>query len=161
MNDGNISTSTLYGSWAGAMGQCQFLPSRYLQFAVDYDHKGQKDIWHDRADVLGSTANFLHQLGWNNKLPAVREVILPKKFPKNLMGLTTIKTVKQWEKLGVRAKDLSLVNENAKTSLLLPTDKLSPAYLVYSNFNILKQWNNSNFYALSVEILANQIDSLK
>jgi len=156
LNIRSVSLRDMYGSWAGAMGQCQFLPSRYLKYAVDYNRTGHKDIWHNLADVFASTAYFLQRNGWHADQPVVRRVILPAHFSKQLIGLRVKKSIAAWQHLGVKSSDgQSLGDASIKTALLQP--EAGFAYMVYPNFDVIEKWNHANFYALATGILANKI----
>lgn len=172
LNQGRASYKDMYGSWAGAMGQCQFMPTRFLDYAVDYTKSGKADIWHNKADALASTANYLHQSGWNDNYQMVKLIKIPKKFNKNLVGWKTKKTLGQWHKLGIDTSGVEVAtkldkHENrlsarkasrAYFSILQPDGKKGSAYLVYRhNFNIIMHWNKSHFYVLTVGLLANEV----
>ncbi len=159
VDDKDIKQSAMHASWAGAMGQCQFMPSTYLKFAVDFDHDGKKDIWHDKADIFASTANYIHQLGWNDSHPLVVPVSVPYNFYPSWRSRHIHHSVKAWIDLGVKAKPgYHIQPSNEKASIYYPMARRSPAYLVYQdNYNVIYGWNHSAFYALSIGILANQI----
>ena len=156
---GYIDLPNLRGSWAGAMGQPQFMPSSYLRYAVDYEKKGHRDIWHDPADIFASTANYLAQLGWQANEPWGQEVILPPSFDTSLADLDIVKESDEWQALGLRpaAGGTPLAPPSRSASLILPADEGGPAYLVYDNFRTLMRWNHSTFFATSVGLLADRI----
>ena len=155
---GYIDLANLRGSWAGAMGQSQFMPSSYLRYAVDFEGKGHRDIWHNPADVFASTANYLAQLGWQSGQSWGREVKLPPNFDTALAELAVQKSGQEWQAIGVRQLDGRPLGEPAlAASIVLPTDEESPAYLVYDNFRTLMRWNRSVFFATSVGLLADRI----
>src|SRR5262249_57182144 len=103
IDQGNIRPEAMLGSWAGAMGQCQFMPSTFLSYAVDYDGDGRRDIWNDRADVLASIANYLARLGWHGGESWGREVMLPAGFDTRLTGLEMRRPAYEWSRLRVRS----------------------------------------------------------
>ena len=159
IDQGNIGVGNMLGSWAGAMGQCQFMPSTFLRYAVDYDGDGRRDIWHDRADVLGSIANFLAHLGWRNGETWGREVLLPPGFDLNRTGLGVIRPTEQWSRMGVRGIDaLPLAAGTGGASLLLPGGSDGPALLVYANFRTIMRWNKSTYFAAAVGYLADSMN---
>ena len=159
IDQGNIGVGNMLGSWAGAMGQCQFMPSTFLRYAVDYDGDGRRDIWHDRADVLGSIANFLAHLGWRNGETWGREVLLPPGFDVSRTGLGVIRPTEQWSRMGVRGIDaLPLAAGTGGASLLLPGGSDGPALLVYANFRTIMRWNKSTYFAAAVGYLADSMN---
>ncbi len=158
LDAGHIDAEFMTGSWAGAMGQCQFMPSSFQRFAVDEDNDGHKDIWRSTEDVMASIANYLHESGWNNKYTWGREVRLPKKFDATLIGLDTRKYLQDWHNLGVRNTDRSrLPQTHLQAALLQPDGPGTPAYLVYDNFDVILKWNRSHSFALAVGHLADSL----
>jgi membrane-bound lytic murein transglycosylase B len=147
------------GSWAGAMGNTQFMPSTYVKYARDGDGDGKVDLWQSVPDALTSSAHFLNGLGWQEKLRWGREVILPSGFDYQLAGRQQSLTVAQWRDLGmVMANGAQLpANNNIVATLLVPAGHNGPAFLLYDNFEIIMKWNRSEFYALSVGHLADRI----
>jgi membrane-bound lytic murein transglycosylase B len=157
---GHIPLSRMKGSWAGAMGQAQFMPSTFSHYAVDADGDGRIDIWHSVPDVLGSAANYLHRLGWRDDQTWGRQVRLPKGFDENHAGLSTRKSLREWQRLGVRRMDgRALPVRDLDASLILPEGLDGPAYLVYGNFRVLLNWNRSTAFAVAVGTLADQLVS--
>jgi membrane-bound lytic murein transglycosylase B len=155
---GHIPVSEMVGSWAGAMGQPQFMPSTFVRFAVDGDGDGRRDIWHSLPDVFASAANFLSKSGWQGERNWGREVKLPPDFALELAGLEVEKSLVAWQVLGVRkinGDDLPRVN--IKASVVLPAGHAGPAFLVYNNFRTTLQWNRSDLYAIAVGHLADRI----
>ncbi len=148
----------LTGSWAGAMGQCQFMPSSFLKFAVDFDHDGKKDIWESDADVLASIANYLHSKGWQHKTGWGLEVEVPEDTDiSQWHGEKNSKPLKEWRKLGfLQANGRPLPRRNIDAKLVIPDDN-SSAYLVFSNYNVIMDWNRSIYFATSVGLLADAI----
>jgi membrane-bound lytic murein transglycosylase B len=158
IDEGNIGAANMLGSWAGAMGQCQFMPSTFLRFAVDFDGDGRRDIWHDRADVLGSVANFLAHLGWRNGEIWGREVLLPPGFDLSRIGLEVSRSTEQWNRMGVRSIDARPLAAGAgEASLVLPGGSDGPALLVYANFRTIMRWNKSTYFAAAVGYLADSM----
>jgi lytic murein transglycosylase len=151
---------TLLSSWAGAMGQPQLLPSKYLRYAVDADGDGQRDIWRSVPDSLASIANYLHEHGWTPGRSWGVEVQVPAGVPCSLEGPRQGKPVREWAQLGLtRANHTILPDENsdAIAFLLMPAGRLGPAFLVSENFYVLKQYNESDLYAVFVGHLADRL----
>lgn len=158
LDEGAIAPQHLKGSWAGAMGNFQFMPSSFLQNAVDFDGDNKRDLWNSKADSFASAANFLHNLGWRPGERWGREVKLPTGFPFIEAGLNNRKPLQEWISLGVkRADNIPLTPADLTASLLVPAGHKGPAFLAYDNFNIIMRWNRSEFYALAVGQLADQI----
>ncbi len=158
LNQDHIKAKDMVGSWAGAMGQCQFMPSSFLNFAVDHDGDGRKDIWTTKADVFASAANYLSRSGWKGDQTWGRAVTLPAGFDTALAGTKIRKTVGEWQKLGVRRSDGSdLPKRDLPASVVLVDGPGSPAYLVYDNFGAIMKWNRSTYFAVAVGTLAEKI----
>lgn len=158
IDKGDVPAAKMVGSWAGAMGQCQFMPSTYLKYAQDWDGDGKRDIWHDRGDVLASTANYLSQLGWRDDRGWGRPVKLPKNFNRHLIGLDTQKPMTDWAKLGVLAANgKKLPVHDWNSSIVLADPENGPAFLVTDNFRAVMTWNRSTLFALSVGQLADAL----
>ena len=158
VQEGHITLSRMNGSWAGAMGQCQFMPSSFLEYAVDADGDGRKDIWNTQADVFASTANYLTQRGWQDHEIWGRQVRLPRGFDTSQATLEVQKPLQEWKRLGVRrANGWHLPQADIQGSIVLPDDQKGPAYLVYENFRVIMKWNRSQYFALSVGLLADAI----
>jgi membrane-bound lytic murein transglycosylase B len=153
IDQGNIHTDAMLGSWAGAMGQCQFMPTTFLNFAVDFDGDGKRDIWGDRADVLGSIANYLNQLGWHGNESWGHSVVVPANFDARFTGLDVRRATAEWSRLGVKSADSSPLPA-LQASLVLPDGAGGPALLVYDNFRAIMKWNKSTFFAGAVGLLA-------
>ena len=151
-----ISPEKMVGSWAGAFGNFQFMPSTYHFFAVDYDKDGIADLWNSLPDAMASASNYLAAEGWDPKIGWGREVVLPKKFDWDLIEKE--KTVAEWLEQGVRFVD-SRPAEPAETKavLFMPAGIGGPAFLTYSNFRVILKWNNSVLYAIAVGHLADRI----
>jgi membrane-bound lytic murein transglycosylase B len=158
LDAGDIAPDKMIGSWAGAMGNFQFMPSSYLKNAVDFDGDGKRDLWQSKPDAMASAGYFLQSLGWNSNARWGREVKLPLGFPFLEAGLKNQKTLEEWHKLGVTRADNSLLpQDQIRASLLVPAGHQGPAFLVYENFNVIMRWNRSEFYAIAVGQLADQI----
>lgn len=145
--------ANLTGSWAGAMGQPQFTPSSYLKFAASYSGAGQPDIWRSSADALASIANFLKGSGWNPALPAVMEVIVPGDFDWRPVDLD----LSAWRRLGFARADGEALPASGAASLYLPEGAAGPAFLITENWEVIRQYNTSDAYALAVSLLADRI----
>lgn len=159
IDNGDIATSQMTGSWAGAMGQVQFIPSTFLGHAVDGDGDGRRDLWKSLPDIFSSAANFLSNLGWDDNETWGREVKLPAGFDLELVGFQTQKPVTAWQALGIRRADgRNLPIAEVEGSILLPAGHKGPAFLVYGNFRATLKWNNSIFYAIAVGHLADRIE---
>jgi len=158
VEQGDIAPKKMVGSWAGAMGNFQFMPSAYLKNAVDFDGDNKRDLWHSKPDAMASAAHFLRNLGWVSAERWGREVKLPRNFPFLEAGLKNHKSIAEWRNLGVtRADNTPLPPVDIQASLLVPAGHEGPAFLVYENFNVIMRWNRSEFYALAVGQLADQI----
>jgi|FLOH01.1.fsa_nt_gi membrane-bound lytic murein transglycosylase B len=158
INQGHIKAKDMVGSWAGAMGQCQFMPSSFLNFAVDHDGDGRKDIWSTKADVFASAANYLSKSGWKGDQSWGRAVTLPDGFDIALADLKIKKSIGEWQKLGVRRDDGSdLPTRDIPASIKLVDGPGSPAYMVYNNFSTILKWNRSTYFAVAVGTLAEKI----
>ena len=146
------------GSWAGAMGAVQFMPSNVIAYGVDADNDGKIDLWNDQADILASASNFLERLGWNRGEKWGREVAISENFDYELVGLNTKKQLAEWQALGVRsANGSNLPKSSMAASLILPMGYKGPAFLVYQNFRSILGWNHSTLYALAVGHLADRL----
>jgi peptidoglycan lytic transglycosylase B len=155
VDQGLIRPEEMLGSWAGAMGQCQFMPSSYLRVAVSYKDDGRRDIWHRREDVFASIANYLARSGWKGDEGWGRRVLLPTGFDANLAGMGNRKPLAEWQRLGIRALDgRDLVTREREAALILPDGPGGQALLVFDNFRATLKWNNSSFFAAAVGYLA-------
>jgi membrane-bound lytic murein transglycosylase B len=158
VDERHISVALMMGSWAGAMGQCQFMPSSFRRYAVDFDGDGRRDIWTSQADVFASIANYLASLRWRRDQTWGREVRLPAKFNAGLVDLRLKRTLPQWQRMGVRNRDGSdLPAGNLEASLVAPDGLKGSAYLVYSNYKVLMRWNYSSYFATAVGLLADRL----
>ena len=149
----HVARADFKGSWAGAMGQTQFMPSSFQKFAVDFDGDGKKDIWTNVPDALASTANYLKQNGWQAGLPWGFEVAIPHGFDYHLHRLT----FDDWVRQGVRRADGEGMPRGGEANLFFPAGADGPAFLVTDNFDVIKRYNNSDAYALGVAMLGDRI----
>jgi lytic murein transglycosylase len=155
---GDLRPDEMIGSWAGELGQTQMMPSEYYQYAVDYDGRGKRDLIHDVPDVLGSTANYLVGLGWKRGEPWLTEVRVPANLPWDQADLSIQLPRAKWASYGVTLADgRPLPSDNLPASLLLPMGRFGPAFLVYPNFQVYLQWNNSLVYSTTAAYLATRI----
>jgi membrane-bound lytic murein transglycosylase B len=172
LDEGHIKIDNMKGSWAGAMGQNQFMPTSFLSYAVDGDGDGKKDIWQNQADIFASMANYLQKEGWNDELTWGRQVKLPKGFdlslaiPKNTGSrkkwlkawANSEQTLSQWQALGVRRVDgTNLPKVDIKAALVFPDDENGRVYLAYDNYKSLMHWNLSYYFVSSVGHLSDRI----
>lgn len=160
IRDGHIGVEELKGSWAGAMGQSQFMPTSFLTYAVDYDGDGRKDIWQTPADVFASIANFLSSEGWNDEYTWGRQVKFVNGYDGGDAGLgkDDFVSLSVWQQRGVRKFDLTaLPDADINASLIMPDGINGRLYLVYNNFHTLMKWNRSSYFGISVSYLADRI----
>ena len=160
LDAGHISAEDMKGSWAGAMGQPQFMPTSFLSYAVDGNNDGKIDIWQTEADVFASAANYLNKAGWDDQYTWGRQVSLPASIDSSLLALAKNKarTLAEWQRLGVRRLNgQALPDVDIKAWLIQPDDKQGRAYLIYGNYQSLLNWNRSHYFALAVSHLADQI----
>ena len=157
LQSGDIDRPHMIGSWAGAMGQTQFLPSNFLAYAVDADGDGRRDIWGSMADVTASTANFLARSGWQASQPWGTEVQLPPGFDPGRADASVRQASAQWAAEGVRAMGDAPLPEFADGAILLPGGARGPAFLVGPDFRAILRYNNSTSYALAVSLLAQRL----
>ncbi len=154
----DIDHRHMIGSWAGAMGQTQFLPSSFLAYAVDADGDGRRDIWGSMADVMASTANYLARSGWKAGQPWGAEVQLPAGFDYGRADMAVRQSSAQWAAEGVRGVNGQALPDFADGAILLPAGARGPAFLTGPNFRAVLRYNNSTSYALAVNLLAQAID---
>ncbi len=158
LSQGHIGIDAMKGSWAGAMGQCQFMPSSFLSYAVDANGDGKKDIWTDKADVFNSMGNYLKQSGWRSKWTWGRQVKLLNDFGSYAIGKKNKKLLLDWQKQGVRRSDMSdLPQADIQAYLIAPGGEKGRFYLVYHNFDVIMRWNRSHYFATGVGYLADRI----
>lgn len=153
---GHVSADDMLGSWAGAMGQNQFMPSSFLRFAVDENGDGRRDIWNTLPDVFASTANYLREAGWRSDLIWGMPVTLPQNFPGALLGLDAQKSISQWQDMGVQLSGRFPQSAQGEfyTSIIRPDGPQGRAFMVTDNYRVLMRWNKSLYFATSVGMLA-------
>jgi membrane-bound lytic murein transglycosylase B len=158
LEHGYIRPEEMTGSWAGAMGGPQFMPSSYLDYAVDWDGDGRRDIWNSRGDVLASIANYIRGLGWRGGQSWGQDVLLPHGFNPTFAGLNAKRPIDEWSRLGVRSTDAGpLAAREDEAALVIPEGANGPAVLVYANFRAIMKWNPSTYFAVSVGYLSDSI----
>jgi lytic murein transglycosylase len=156
---GDMTPETMIGSWAGEIGQTQFLPTRYLEHAIDYDGDGRPNLFSSATDIIGTTANYMHHLGWRPNEPWLQEVLVPGQMPWDQSDLAIKHPVSKWAAWGVRqVNGEPLENTALPASLLLPMGRYGPAFLAYPNFDVYLQWNQSLNYATTAAYLSTRID---
>lgn len=154
---GDVAAQAMRGSWAGAMGHTQFMPGTFLDFAVDFDGDGRRDIWgNDPADALASTAAYLARWGWQQGQPWGVEVLLPQGFDYLLAGERVHKPVSEWQALGVTAAT-GVLPPGPDASVLLPAGARGAAFLIYPNFHVLEHYNTADAYVIGVGHLADRL----
>lgn len=157
IDDGHINPTRMTGSWAGAMGQLQFLPTIFRNYAVDGDGDGRADIWNSLPDVFYSAANFISQSGWRGDERWGREVVLPDGFDYELVGARNLKPLNEWRGLGLRTLSGEPIPvADIRAAVALPAGAAGPAFLTYNNFRVTMLYNPSVFYALTVGHLADR-----
>lgn len=158
VNDGHVSLQKFKGEWAGASGQPQFLPSSWVEFAVDYDGDGRKDIWDSKPDVFASIANYMKKNGWQTGEPWAIHVKLPPKFDMNLAGKSIVKPASEWNAMGVRTESgQPLPHPDLQASIVQPNG--GPVFLAYPNYKMILRYNNSIYYAGAIGYMADKICS--
>ena len=155
---GHITAADMIGSWAGAMGQSQFMPSSFLAHAQDYNKDGKKDIWDTKADVFASAANYLARSGWKGDEKWGRQVSVPASFSKSMVDRKNKKPLSQWASMGVKLPHGgALPVANIKAGLVAPDGISGPKYMTYGNYDVIMKWNRSTYFATSVGLLADAI----
>ena len=158
LDAGDIDADRMVGSWAGALGHVQFMPSTFLRYAVDGDGDGRRDLWGSVPDAMASAGNFLQQLGWEPGLRWGREVRLSKNFDFSLAGRNKQRPLHEWADLGItNALGQPLPTLDLPAALIVPAGYGGPAFLTYQNFRVIMGWNRSEYYALAVGHLADRI----
>ena len=154
MQNGNVARDQMVSSWAGAMGQTQFMPTNVVDFAIDFSGDGKSDIWNNVPDVLASTGNYLHKGHWKYGMPWGFEVTIPKGFD----YMRSRGTFAEWKTLGVQRADGKAFPQTGGGILFFPAGSTGPAFLVTENFDVLKEYNNSDAYAIAVGHLADRLN---
>ncbi len=159
LDQDHIAIDRFKGSWAGAMGQCQFMPSSFLTFAVDHNGDGKRDIWDTQADVFASAANYLSKSGWKRGQSWGHEVRLPQGFNRKLLGVDQEYPLSYWRNLDVRGINGAQVanDDTIKASIVQPDGASGRAFIVYDNYKVILKWNRSSYFATSVGILSDYI----
>lgn len=159
LDEGHVTPAAMLGSWAGAMGQSQFMPSSFRAYAEDFDGDGRRDIWTTTADVFASAANYLARSGWRDDQTWGRQVSLPSGFDPDLASLDVVKSLPAWQRLGVRRRDgTDLPMRPLKASVVIPPNSgAGAAFLVYDNYRTILKWNRSSYFAIAVGRLADGI----
>ena len=154
LGNGDVSPSGMLGSYAGAMGQPQFMPSSYLRYAVDETGDGRRDIWTSRADVFASISNYLARNGWVTGEPWGQPVMLTQPIDATEAGRQSVRSLGHWDQLGVRRADGARFSRmEVAGALLLPDGSAGDAFMVYRNFNVIRRYNPSDFYVLAVGLI--------
>jgi membrane-bound lytic murein transglycosylase B len=156
LEEGDIAPSRMKGSWAGAMGQTQFMPSSFLEYAVDFDGGGKRDIWTNAPDAIGSTANYLAKHGWKPDQPWGFEVILPDDFVLKDVDSSHTAPFGAFAARGVKRADGKAFPQSGEGELLIAAGLKGPIFLVTPNFKVIKSYNNSTSYALGVALLGDR-----
>ncbi len=158
LDHGDIPASRMLGSYAGAMGQPQFMPTSYLRLAVDFEGDGRRDIWGSLPDVLGSIANYLAVSGWKFNEPSSQPIQVPAGLQAASVGRDVRKPLGEWARLGVRRDDGSaFTRPDPVGAVVMPDGDASNAFMVYANFNAIRRYNASDYYALSVGLLGDLV----
>ena len=159
IQEGHIEAGQMRGSWAGAMGQTQFMPSSFMSYAVDYDGDGRKDIWNSMGDVFASAANYLKKAGWNDGVTWGRQVTLLDSFDSELAKLTIKKPLAEWQALGVRSMDGGDLpqRDDIVAAVIIPDDRQGRVFLAYQNYDALMRWNRSHYFGAAVGYLSDRI----
>jgi membrane-bound lytic murein transglycosylase B len=157
LQNGDVPSERMIGSWAGAMGQTQFMPTTYNQHAVDFDGDGKRDLWSSSTDALASAAHYLQASGWQRGQPWGFEVSLPNDFDYALADPDQRRTLAEWAELGIRPLAPTGTAANARASLQLPAGHQGPAFLLLDNFRSILKYNNSTSYALAIGLLADNL----
>ncbi len=157
LDQGDVAPGHMLGSYAGAMGQPQFMPDSYLRYAVDFEGHGRRDIWTNTSDVLGSIANYLSASGWRQGEPWGQPVTVPPGF-NAAGGREQRRSLGEWQRLGVRRDDGTDFTRTApEGAVILPDGEGGPAFMVYANFAAIRRYNPSDFYALAVGLLGDTV----
>ena len=158
LQSGDVVAANMTGSWAGAMGHTQFIPSSYLAYAVDFTGDGKRDIWSDDpADALASTAAYLAKSGWKKGQPWGIEIALPKGYDYSVSGDRIKKSVIDWRALGITAKDGNTLPDYGLASVLLPAGARGAYFLIFSNFQAIEAYNTADAYVIGIGHLADRI----
>lgn len=158
IDQGHVTKKGMIGSWAGAMGQTQFMPSTFLSYAVDYTGDGKKDVWKARADALASGANYLSKAGWKPNQTWGREVKVPDDIDEGLFDIEKNRPLSEWSKLGIKGMNGKPIPDTQLEAALINLDGKDGRYfLVYNNYHVIMKWNKSTSFATSVGLLSDAI----
>lgn len=158
IQSGDVPPSRMTGSWAGAMGHTQFIPTSYLAYAVDFRGDGKRDIWSDDpTDALASTAAYLRRFGWTKGQPWGVEVVLPRGFDYSQTGERVKKSPSQWAAMGVRDTRGGTVPNHGRASILLPAGAQGAAFMIFDNFHVIERYNTADAYVIGVGHLSDRI----
>ena len=158
IDEGHISAVNMKGSWAGAMGQNQFMPSSFNAYAIDGNGDGKRDIWNTKKDIFASTANYLKKNGWKTGQRWGRRVTLPANFSATLISPKIKKPISYWASLGVKKLGGGVLpQEDMMASIVAPDGKSGEAYIVYNNYQTIMDWNRSTYFATSVGLIADRL----
>jgi membrane-bound lytic murein transglycosylase B len=159
LDSGDITAARMTGSYAGAMGQPQFMPSSYLRYAVDFEGNGKRDIWGSKADTLASIANYLEKAGWRSGLGWGEEVTLPGGFDAGIAGRDNRRSVAEWARMGVRRRDGgAFAQSEIQAAVLIPDGVGGDAFLAYHpNFAAIRRYNPSDYYAIAVGLIGDSV----
>ena len=158
LDHGDVMPGRMFGSYAGAMGQPQFMPDSYLRYAVDYEGHGRRDIWDSRGDVLGSIANYLAMSGWRYREPSAQAIMAPPGMDAGSVGREVKRPLGEWQRMGVRRDDgTGFSRPDPIGAVVMPDGTGGPAFMVYANFIAIRRYNPSDFYALGVSLLGDLV----
>lgn len=159
LDQGHPPPGGFTGSWAGALGQCQFMPSSFLAFAEDFDGDGRRDIWNSLPDVFASMANYLARHGWESGQPWGFEVLVPRPVDTALFSGDTRMSISWWQRLGITNRSGgALPDMDAAAVLVTPGPRKDRHFLVFSNYDVLRRWNRSHFFAIAAGLLADAME---
>jgi membrane-bound lytic murein transglycosylase B len=156
LNEGHIPAEKMKGSWAGAMGQVQFMPSSFQTYAVDYDGDGRIDIWNNIGDALASAANYLARSGWEEGRGWGQETDPPERFNKRLVNTRIRRSLNEWKRMGFSVKTFPK-DPDLQASIVQPDGEGGRMFLAYPNYDVILKWNRSHFFAVAVGTLADRI----
>jgi membrane-bound lytic murein transglycosylase B len=158
LQNGDVTASKMTGSWAGAMGHTQFIPTSYLSYAVDFNRDGKRDIWSDDpTDALASTAAYLKRFGWVTGMPWGVEVTLPRGFDYTQANRKITRLPSEWAAMGIRAVDGRRIPNHGRASILLPAGAQGAAFMIFKNFEVIERYNTADAYVIGVGHLADRI----
>lgn len=158
LDHGDVTPDSMTGSYAGAMGQPQFMPSAYLRYAVDYTGSGRRDIWTSEPDVFASIANYLARCGWSAGEPWGQEISVPTRLAQADLGRGRVRTLADWMAQGVRRLDgRRFSRPDISGAVIRPDGPGGEAFMVYRNFSVIRRYNPSDFYALAVGLLGHDV----